>query len=52
MRPLRIEQRRGKGLAVIHCCVRCGRTRANRIADDPAQGDDIGAIISLMSGWP
>jgi len=52
MRPLRIDWRRGKGLAVIHHCVRCGVLRANRIADDPAQGDDIGAIAALESGWP
>jgi hypothetical protein len=44
MRPERIEQRRGKGLVVIHRCVACGFARPNRIADDPVQGDDINAV--------
>jgi hypothetical protein len=28
----------------------CGFVRANRIADDPVQGDDIDAVIALMPG--
>ena len=50
MRPLRVEHRRGKGLAIIHRCVACGFTRPNRIADDPVKGDDIAAIADLMRG--
>jgi RNHCP domain len=49
MLPERIENRRGKGLVIIHRCVQCGFTRANRIADDIAQGDDIDAITAVMS---
>ena len=49
MRPQRIDHRAGKGLVVVHVCVVCGFTRPNRIADDPAQGDDIDAIIALMT---
>ena len=49
MRPERIEHRGGKGLVLVHRCVVCGFARPNRIADDPAQGDDIDAIIALMS---
>jgi hypothetical protein len=49
MRPQRIDHRAGKGLVVVHVCVACGFTRPNRIADDPAQGDDIDAIIALMT---
>jgi hypothetical protein len=52
MRPERIEHRRGKGLAIIHRCVRCGRVRANRIASDTNQADDIGTLAVLMrAGW-
>ena len=51
MRPQRVDHRTGKGLVVVHVCVVCGFTRPNRIADDPAQGDDIDAIIALMTGW-
>ena len=49
MRPERMEQRGGKGLVVIHRCVTCGLTKANRVADDPAQGDDIDTLIAVMS---
>lgn len=48
MRPERMDQRPGKGLVVIHRCVRCGFSRANRVAADTAQPDDIGAITDLM----
>ena len=48
MRPERVEHRSGKGLVLVHRCVVCGFVRPNRIADDPAQGDDIDAIIALM----
>jgi len=52
MRPERIEHRRGKGLAIIHRCVRCGRVRANRIASDTNQADDIGTLAVLMRAAP
>lgn len=46
MRPVRIDNRAGKGLVVVHECVVCGFTRPNRIANDPVQSDDIDAIIA------
>ncbi|MFJ6632560.1 RNHCP domain-containing protein [Streptomyces sp. NPDC091376] len=49
MHPQRVEHRRGKGLVLVHRCVACGFVRPNKIADDPVQGDDIDAIIALMS---
>ena len=49
MRPEGVEHRGGKGLVLVHRCVVCGFVRPNRIADDPVQGDDIDAIIALMS---
>ena len=33
---------------IVHCCVLCGFMRANRIADDMAQADDVDAITGLM----
>ena len=48
MRPERLDHRSGKGLVIVHCCVLCGFVRANRVADDLAQADDIGAIAGLM----
>jgi RNHCP domain-containing protein len=49
MRPECVQQRRGKGLAIIHMCLTCGFTRSNRIAGDPEQGDDIDAVIAVMN---
>lgn len=49
MRPERVEHRGDKGLVLVHWCVVCGFVRPNRIADDPVRGDDIDAIIALMS---
>ena len=49
MRPERVEHRGGRGLVLVHRCVVCGFVRPNRLADDPVQGDDIDAIIALMS---
>jgi len=34
---------------LVHGCVVCGFVRPSRIAGDPVQGDDIDAIIALMS---
>jgi hypothetical protein len=48
MQPDRMEHRSGKGLVIIHRCIRCGVVRANRVARDTVQGDDIGAIGNLM----
>jgi hypothetical protein len=48
MRPERMDHRSGKGLVIIHSCLRCGVTRANRLARDTAQEDDIRAISDLM----
>ena len=49
MRPERTEHRSGKGLVLIHRCTRCGLARANRLARDTIQADDLNAIAGL---WP
>jgi hypothetical protein len=49
MRPDRMDHRSGKGLVIIHRCVRCAAIRANRLAQDTAQEDDIGAIGDLLN---
>jgi hypothetical protein len=36
-------------MVILHRCIRCGFVRANRLADDAQQGDDIRAIIDLMA---
>jgi hypothetical protein len=50
MRPAQIDTRTGKGLVIIHRCTGCGAVRANRIARDALQGDDIDAITAVMTG--
>jgi hypothetical protein len=50
MRPERIEQRKGKGLVIVHRCTGCGAERPNRIADDPVQADDVEAITAVVTG--
>jgi ribosomal protein L44E len=48
MRPERLDRKTGKGLVIVHRCVSCGCARANRVAADTAQADDIGALSALM----
>lgn len=48
MRPVAVEQRRGKGWMVVHECTGCGTRRPNRLAlDDPVQPDDPVAIATV-----
>ena len=48
MRPEYMDQRSGKGLVIIHRCIQCAAVRANRLARDTAQEDDIGAVGDLL----
>jgi hypothetical protein len=52
MRPERLDHRSGKGLVIVYRCEECGFARANRLADDMAQADDVDAIISLLGQTP
>lgn len=52
MPPVRLEHRSGKGLVVIHRCRRCGFERANRLAVDTVQPDDLDAIARLSTAGP
>jgi hypothetical protein len=47
MQPDHLEHRSGKGLVIVHRCLRCGARQPNRVADEAAHPDDIGAIASL-----
>lgn len=47
MRPAGLTHVPGKGLAVVHRCVRCGVRRNNRLAADSAQPDDLDAVLAL-----
>lgn len=51
MAPVAIDHRPAKGLMVVQRCLRCGHTRANRIAtDDTRQPDEIAAIADELRG--
>jgi hypothetical protein len=50
MRPVRHEQRSGKGWVIVHCCERCGSARSNRMAVDTCQPDDLDALARLATG--
>lgn len=47
MAPVGLTSRRGKGLAIVHECQRCGTRRANRLAADTVAPDDIDALARL-----
>ena len=49
MLPVQVEHRGSNRLVIIHRCLSCGFTRPNRVADDPVQGDDIEAVISVIT---
>ena len=47
MEPIAIKHSSNKGLQLVHWCTSCGVVRANRIARDTVQPDDLEALIRL-----
>ena len=47
MQPIAIRHNSKKGLQLVHRCMTCGVVRANRVASDTVQSDDLEALISL-----
>jgi RNHCP domain len=47
MAPVGLTSRRGKGLAIVHECQRCGTRRNNRIAADTDTPDDLDQLARL-----
>jgi len=47
MEPIGLTRPRGKGLAVMHRCQRCGVRRVNRIAADTVSPDDLDRLLEL-----
>ena len=47
MEPLAIKHNSNKGLQLVHRCTNCGVLRANRIASDTVQPDDLDALMRL-----
>lgn len=50
MEPVALDFRSGKGLMLVHRCVRCGLRRANRAAsNDRRQPDELAAIAAMTA---
>lgn len=48
MKPVGLQHHSKKGWQIIHCCLRCGSKRVNRIAENTVQPDEIDALIRLF----
>ncbi|WP_446721070.1 RNHCP domain-containing protein [Luteococcus sp. H138] len=48
MEPVLITQPRGKKLAVVHQCTRCGHRQTNKLALDDVTPDSIDAMSALQ----
>lgn len=49
MEPVLITQPRGKKLAVVHECTRCGHRQTNRLALDDPVSDSIETISAIQT---
>ena len=49
MKPINIKHNSKKGWQIIHCCLACGETHANRIATETIQPDEWDMVISIMN---
>jgi len=47
MRPDRLQYRSGKGFQIVHRCLECGAEKANVIAWNTVQPDDVTEIAGL-----
>lgn len=52
MQPVHVAHKGGKGLQIVHRCLRCGAERVNRVATETVQPDDLRALIELSTGAP
>jgi hypothetical protein len=48
MRPIGLRFKSGKGLQIIHQCIRCGAICANRIAENTEQPDIIEELVKFF----
>ena len=48
MEPIALRQKSGKGFQIVHRCLRCGFERANKVAEETIQPDDIERLIELF----
>ena len=49
MRPVGLRFKSGKGFQIVHECMQCGETSANRVAQDTVQPDSIGELALLAA---
>ena len=48
MEPIALRQKSGKGFQIVHRCLRCGFERANKVAENTIQPDNIERLIELF----
>ncbi|WP_432664873.1 RNHCP domain-containing protein [Wukongibacter baidiensis] len=48
MKPIGIRNKSGKGMQIIHRCMKCGKEKVNKIAEFDNQPDDIDVIVKLI----
>ncbi len=47
MEPIGLTHKSSKGLQVVHRCTTCGEMRANKVASDTVQPDELEALFGL-----
>ena len=47
MKPVGIRYTSGKGFQIVHRCTACGVMRANKVATDTVQPDELEALLRL-----
>lgn len=47
MEPVGLRHKFGKGLQIVHRCLRCGTVSVNKVAESTTQPDDIEAVVTL-----
>jgi hypothetical protein len=47
MEPVGLRHKSGKGLQIVHRCLRCGTLSVNKVAESTTQPDDIEAVVTL-----
>lgn len=48
MKPIGIKNKSGKGIQIIHKCIKCGLEKVNKMAEFDDQPDDIDVLVKLM----
>ena len=47
MEPIGVKYKSGKGLQIVDLCITCGAVRANKVANNTVQPDELDALLGL-----